>query len=72
MDLHSEGKILALPANVRVRLSWKRLPVTNTPAYYGTELDEGVKKFFLRHFQDKFLSPNNLKTTHIERKCQKK
>jgi hypothetical protein len=28
-----------------IRIAWKRLPVTNTVAYYGTELIRAVERF---------------------------
>ncbi len=35
---------LTMPGNVRPGLKW--MTVTNTPAYYGTELTATVKKFY--------------------------
>ncbi len=41
MRLHSKGRILALPKNIR--LDWKRLTVTNTLAYFDTESNTAFK-----------------------------
>ncbi len=41
--LDSAGKIPALLTNIR--LGWKQTPVTNSLAYYDTELITAVKKF---------------------------
>jgi hypothetical protein len=42
--LHSNGRLLALPTNIRLGCEW--LPVTNTSASYGTKLITTVKKFY--------------------------
>ena len=46
MVLRSNGRLLSLPANIK--LEWKRLTVTNTLAYYDTELIMTVKMFTLQ------------------------
>ncbi len=38
------GKLLALPANVR--LDWKVLPGANTPAFFGLIISKKEKKFY--------------------------
>ncbi len=43
MGLHSNGRLLALPANVR--LGWKGRPFTNTLAYYNIATITTVKSF---------------------------
>ncbi len=44
-ELHSDGRILALPAN---RLGWKRMKVGNTPAYHDTVTITAVKSFIVQ------------------------
>ncbi len=40
-ELHSNGRLLALPSNIR--LGWKCMEVTNTRAYYDTATITAVK-----------------------------
>jgi hypothetical protein len=44
--LHSKGRLLALPTNIK--LGWKSLTVTNTLAYFITELVTAVKYFIVQ------------------------
>jgi hypothetical protein len=41
MGLHSNGSLLALPANIR--LGWKRMAVVSTQAYFDTATITAVK-----------------------------
>jgi hypothetical protein len=43
IELHSNGRLLALPANIR--LAWKRMAVASTLAYYVTATVMTVKGF---------------------------
>ncbi len=47
MELHSDGRLLALPTNIR--LGWKQLEVANTLAYYDTTIIMDVKVLYYRH-----------------------
>ncbi len=42
--LHSNGKLRALPANIK--LEWKSMAVANAIAYYYYENNYGRKKFY--------------------------
>jgi hypothetical protein len=42
-SFHSSSRLLDLPANIRPKWKWQK--VTNTLAYYGTELITTVKSF---------------------------
>ncbi len=44
--LHSNGRLLSLPANIR--LGWKSMQVANTLAYYYTTLITAVKSFIVK------------------------
>ncbi len=46
MRLHSIGKILTMPTNIR--FGWKRMEVGNTLAYYTTATITAVKSFILQ------------------------
>ncbi len=46
MKLHSNGKLLALPTNIR--LGWKQMVVANTVAYYGTATIMDVKSLIIQ------------------------
>jgi hypothetical protein len=43
---HTKGRLTALPTNII--LVWKGLTVTNTLAYYNTELVNNVKSVIVR------------------------
>ncbi len=43
IGLHSNGRLLALPANIS--LEWKLIPLSNTPAYYDVAKITAVKSF---------------------------
>jgi hypothetical protein len=45
VGLHPNGRLLALPSNIR--LGRKGLPGTNTPAYYDLETITTVKSFIV-------------------------
>ncbi len=44
--LHSNGRLLALPANIRLR--WKSMAVANTLAYYIKATITAVKSFIVQ------------------------
>jgi hypothetical protein len=44
--LHSNGRLLALPANIRLR--WKSMAVANILAYYVTATITAVKSFIVQ------------------------
>ncbi len=49
--LHSNGRPLALPTNIR--LGWKQMEVANTLAYYDTTIIMDVKVLYYRHLVSK-------------------
>ncbi len=51
MRLHSNGRLLALPANIR--LGWKSMTVSNTLTYYDTAKITAVKVLYYRPQSDK-------------------
>jgi hypothetical protein len=52
-------KALALPANIR--LGWKYLTVTNTLAYYGTELITTIKSFKVQALREELCRNRTIK-----------
>jgi hypothetical protein len=55
--LHSNGRLLALPANIRLR--WKGMAVANTLAYYITATITAVKSFIVQALGWKSLPRTN-------------
>jgi hypothetical protein len=50
MGLHSDGRLQAMPANIRP--GWKWMATANTLAYYNTETITAIKSFMLQGPRD--------------------
>jgi hypothetical protein len=68
--LHSNGRLLALPANIRLR--WKLMAVANTLAYYITATITAVKNFIVQmSISERYICCSYKRTSQIKNLSRK-